>query len=335
MPFTEHRFNNAAYSNIIADINATALTIALVPGGIHAFLPGWAASKYLYLTLVDASANREVVKVTAIAGDNLTIERGQDGTVARSWPAGTLVTQRVVAANLTGMIQKTAFRSITVNPNGLYTAAYPGEKIYQSGPAAGERRWWMSTTGIKWRLIAGALYGTESWDADGYPVHGSEYLVPNLDPDDISNWDKVGAGPASCWPYINTGIITGAPDFSTGIKTDNAAGTPSIWKLSAAGFGVQIVESRLYATGGAARTLGVSLYTGATLLTAEHVIGAGGDQPWVGFPPPAGPVYSIIWILASQLTLAESQDLGIGLRAITTAGESSFITIYEVELQVD
>jgi hypothetical protein len=131
----------------------------------------------MYLTLVDAATNREVVKVTAISGNVLTIERAQDNTSARAWYAGTLINQRVPNVNLDRMIQKDVPRSVTAFPHGTLIPNYPGEKILQTGAESYQNRWWKASGTIggadetNWRLIAGTIDPTtEEYDEDGYVV---------------------------------------------------------------------------------------------------------------------------------------------------------------------
>lgn len=342
MPSTEHKFVNAGYSNIIASINASAVTMALVPGGVHAFLPGWAASKNMYLTLVDASANREAVKVTAIGGDNLTIARGQDGTVARAWPAGTLVTQRMVAANLSGVIQKTAFRSITTNPNGTYAAAYPGEKMYQSGPAAGQRRWWKSTTGTKWRLIAGALYGNEYLDSEGYVVTPAK-IVPSSDVSvpagewlgyDITT-NTFGAGAAS-FSMLNSGLT--APTDATGIGLDWPGTAPVEFGLEDPGSAVTLeidLTIRAYCHNPPGiQKLTIGLFHGVTQIAADYVIGdiaAGDDDTWANVAGDMTAHEYAIQYLGVSLTAAEAADLRVKFQL---TGFGIVVGISEVEAEL-
>jgi len=151
---TEHLFNALAQSRITAGITASATSLTLIPGGVIDFLPGWISGKEFYCTLVDASANREIIKVTDIVDHTFTIERGQDSSSARAWPVGTVIAQRCVAANFTRFMQKLDFRTITYNPNGVLTAAYPGEKVYYPG-YGNCQSWWKHTSGTTWKLIAG------------------------------------------------------------------------------------------------------------------------------------------------------------------------------------
>ena len=145
---TEHIFNTGARSRIDAAITASATSLTLIPGGVVNFLPGWSSGKEFYCTLVDASRNREIVKVTAISDHTFTIVRGQDSSTARAWPIGTMIAQRPVAANYDRFIQKT-FRTVTYNPNGVVTGAWDGEKIYDSVSLT----WWINISGTIWKAL--------------------------------------------------------------------------------------------------------------------------------------------------------------------------------------
>jgi len=58
------------------------------------------APEYFMVTLIDASANREIVKVTARTADSFSITRGEEGTVARVFAEGSYVSNRVTAGSL-------------------------------------------------------------------------------------------------------------------------------------------------------------------------------------------------------------------------------------------
>jgi len=158
-PNAEHGFNDLAYAALAAAVTSTAVTLTLTQGGARAFVDGWLSGRVLYLTITDPAHHIEIVKVTDIVGDELTVSRGQDGTTARAWNQGDLICQRAVAANLTGFLQQTGFRSAAVNPNGIYAVAYPGEKFYQSGPTDCTKRWFIGISGTTWKRLAGDFCG--------------------------------------------------------------------------------------------------------------------------------------------------------------------------------
>jgi hypothetical protein len=81
------KFANNASAQLASGINNAVTALSVTTGNGNLF-PTLAAGEYFYATLVDASNNIEVVKVTARSGDNFTIVRGQEGTTARSYTAG-------------------------------------------------------------------------------------------------------------------------------------------------------------------------------------------------------------------------------------------------------
>lgn len=161
---TEHTFNTMAQSRINAAITASDTSLTLIPGGVVNFLPGYDSSKEFYCTLVDSSANREIVKVTDISDHTFTIERGQDSSTAQVWPIGTVIVQRPVAANYDRFIQK-GFRTVAYNPNGVLTGAWDGEKVFQSNNFT----WWINISGTVWTAITLTNeYEIISSTSDGY-----------------------------------------------------------------------------------------------------------------------------------------------------------------------
>jgi hypothetical protein len=193
----EHIFNDFANVRLAEDISASDVSITLVEGFVRQLEEGWSSGEEFYITLVDSAGNREVVKVTGISGNTLTVTRAQDGTSARAWYAGTLINQRLVADSIGEFWQKAAHRSIDYNPHGLLSAAFPGEKALQTGAQACHNRWWKNVGGTNWRLIAGTICANEYKNGDGYVFEyptmkvfgglqvGITYLVDNdeYDPD--------------------------------------------------------------------------------------------------------------------------------------------------------
>lgn len=106
------KFSNNASATLAASINTTVTTI-VVSTGQGALFPSLGASDFFYATLVDASNNIEIVKVTARVSDTLTVVRGQDGTTGRSYAAGDRLELRPVAAALNALNDFTPTGNIT------------------------------------------------------------------------------------------------------------------------------------------------------------------------------------------------------------------------------
>ena len=164
--YAKHGFNDLTYARLLEYTSSPAVVLRLIHGYASNLLQGWASGRNMFITLRDAAGNIEVCKITDIQGDNLTVSRGQDGTVAQNWPAGTLITQRSVSESLGRVMQKGEYRTIAYNPNGVLAREYPNEKVYQSGDDC-HRRWWIHAVDNKWRLAAGTICDGEYYDGDG------------------------------------------------------------------------------------------------------------------------------------------------------------------------
>lgn len=72
----------------------TLLNLSLGDGAIF---PDLSLGDHFRCALKDSAGNLEFVKVTQRSGDMLTVERGQEGSVARNWQAGTRIQLRMTA----------------------------------------------------------------------------------------------------------------------------------------------------------------------------------------------------------------------------------------------
>jgi hypothetical protein len=103
------QFKNNASTTLSGSINNSQTSITVVSG--TAF-PVPAAGDYFYATMYELSGsteiNIEIVKVTAVSGNNWTIVRAQDGTTgrARDGIATCYIEQRMTAASAQLMLQK-------------------------------------------------------------------------------------------------------------------------------------------------------------------------------------------------------------------------------------
>lgn len=91
------KFANNAESVLASSINSTQTSIIL-QSGQGARFPTLGIGDYFIATLVDAAGNLEIVRVIARVADTLTVLRGQEGTIARSFAAGSYIGNQATAA---------------------------------------------------------------------------------------------------------------------------------------------------------------------------------------------------------------------------------------------
>ena len=90
---------NNATSKLSGSITAEATSISVQSGEGERF-PAPVSPNWFPVTLIDAAGNIEICKCTARSGDILTVERGQEGTTARTFAAGSRVSLRITKAVL-------------------------------------------------------------------------------------------------------------------------------------------------------------------------------------------------------------------------------------------
>lgn len=98
------KVSNNAVSTLAANIAAAATTLSVASADAGKF-PDIAtgAGHWFPMTIVDASGNMEVVRVTARNGATMTVVRGQEGTTAKAFTAGARCDLRLTSASLTAM----------------------------------------------------------------------------------------------------------------------------------------------------------------------------------------------------------------------------------------
>lgn len=99
--------------------------------------PTLAANERVVATIVDAATGLqfEIVTVTAVVGNVLTVQRAQEGTAARAWAAGDMLSIRTTAASLTNTVRNFGEIPSGINLNAL-TGSWFGQYYQPSGSAA-------------------------------------------------------------------------------------------------------------------------------------------------------------------------------------------------------
>ena len=104
------KFSNLATTTLSSSITASATSIDVTDGSVF---PALSAGDFFYATLDTPPSATEIVKVTALSGNTLTVVRAQDGTSATSHGSGDTIALRLVAAVL---------ESLRDNAGSTYTA---------------------------------------------------------------------------------------------------------------------------------------------------------------------------------------------------------------------
>lgn len=113
-------FSNNCATTLSSAISTSDTTIAVADASAFPTLSG---SDYTYATFEDVSNNVEVVKVTAISSNNLTVTRAQDGTTARAFSSGDRCQLRLCAAMLNDATFSGSYTDLTNVPSNIFTSA--------------------------------------------------------------------------------------------------------------------------------------------------------------------------------------------------------------------
>ena len=98
------KFGNNAATLLAANASSSATVLTVSDGSVFPTLSG---ADYTYVTLEDVNSNREIVKVTAISGNELTVVRAQDGSSARAFSTSDKCELRITAALLNAVSTET------------------------------------------------------------------------------------------------------------------------------------------------------------------------------------------------------------------------------------
>lgn len=120
----DYEFVNNFEQELAAGVTDVATTMSLNGGG--ALLTGVTADNVVTLTLVDTTTDAlEIVLVTAVAGNDVTVTRGAEGTTARAWDAGTPVYNRVTAGAINEVFSRPhPVKQGTVTSGDSFTQAW-------------------------------------------------------------------------------------------------------------------------------------------------------------------------------------------------------------------
>lgn len=158
------KFTNNASGRLTSPITDSETTI-VVGGQEGDRFPSLLEGDTFQATLVDEDGNREIVKVTARTSNTLTVERGQEGTIARSFPAGSLVSHRLTAEDLADFAQQNADNT------------FAGNQTFASSSFKGPQRFIGDASEVTWVVDIGE--GPPSPNPD--QILGHDFRVTRCD----------------------------------------------------------------------------------------------------------------------------------------------------------
>lgn len=91
------KFKNNASSKLATSLTAEATTLKVIADTGSNFPSIVSPKEYFHATLVGDNGDMEIIRVTNISGDTFTVVRAQEDTVAKEWPAGTRLENRITA----------------------------------------------------------------------------------------------------------------------------------------------------------------------------------------------------------------------------------------------
>lgn len=116
-------FGNNASSSLAGAITNTATT-ALLASGTGILFPTPSAGEYFVMSFTDQATGllNEIVWVTNITGDEVTMVRGQEGTTPLAWQAGDFCSNRWTAGQAAAMVQFVEYQPTRIiTASGAFT----------------------------------------------------------------------------------------------------------------------------------------------------------------------------------------------------------------------
>ena len=123
-------FANQAQSTLAYAITSTDTTLT-VASGTGQYFPQPTTNQSFKLTLVNSTNNliTEIVLVTAVSGDIFTVVRGDEGSIAQAWAAGTFAVNLDTAGTSDSFVQFEQIENGTLNASFANIQTNTGQVI--------------------------------------------------------------------------------------------------------------------------------------------------------------------------------------------------------------
>jgi hypothetical protein len=116
-------FGNNVSSTIAGSIFPTSTQVNVASGSGATFPQPVVGQEEFIATLIDQLTGqlREIVHVTSVTGDTLTVVRGQENTLAQSWPSGSIFAHLHTAGAMNQMLQQGDAPNLTYSGSDIST----------------------------------------------------------------------------------------------------------------------------------------------------------------------------------------------------------------------
>lgn len=292
-------FANNAVSTLAGAISNVATTAVLATGS-GALFPTPLTGQYFCLTFTDAATGllHEIVHVTAISGDTITMVRAQEGTTALNWLPGDLADNLWTAGSAAAM-QQSSITYLTADTTFYLNASTGNDGNNGLSPSAA----WLTLQHAFFALSQYAPNGfTMTLDIAGsFTVTAATQSFCNNLVDLVLNFSAGASIASTNCPAITFQNSTATVEGSVTITSSGSVG-------SGAGVGFQLnsnAQVSLNSTGitfGACTISHISSNTGAfCLLTAGYQISGGSGAHWTSLN---GGVIAVVPPTSSQITIS-------------------------------
>lgn len=184
--------------------------------------PTLGANERVVATIVDAATGLqfEIVTVTAVVGNVLTVQRAQEGTAARAWAAGDMLSIRTTAASLTNTVRNYGNVPSGMNLNALTGSWFGQYSQNQNSAASPSLNYPVQKAGVL-EVIQTSAGVTEGCVQLYYPHAEAGLVYLRRFTGDWSDWKQI-FGNGDVIPVVNGG--TGQTTIQ-GMKTAFGFGT--------------------------------------------------------------------------------------------------------------
>jgi hypothetical protein len=246
--------NNA--SSLLASSMTNVQTTAVVTAGQGALFPAIGAGQIAACTIEDVSGNIEVVYATGRTGDTLTIVRGEEGTTALAFAAGSRIEQRVTLGVLAALLQKTGGDTLSGSTALTGVLNLGGGGSIQNGEIAGAAL----------RGAPGVTSNQILIPAGGSGATAGASLI-------LTASNVAGNLPAGV-DFVRTGMVIGWTGLSSAIPAgwhlcDGTGGTINLLDQFIVGGGGALPVTGTYSSTTGATSAGTPTLNAVTLLAAN------------------------------------------------------------------